>query len=204
MNGEPGRNAEAPDEIRELAERCVAHVRYRLGFELDYTVDTLSVLDHFVSAVLAEEGGGAPPPPGHERRTSLSLLLAPTVGAYFGEVLRRAFPCRWRFTAEAADRWAIEFEEVFLRLNPAGVAAEAFAGAPFASWSGALETAPELAPVIHERLAAAPPIPAEELYTFAARHEALQIAEDYLKERAARFGAPGCSPADYDRVLGRG
>jgi hypothetical protein len=192
---------EAPEEILELSERCVAHVRYRLGFELDYSVDTLSVLDHFVVAVLSEEGEGEPPPPGHSRRASAMLLLAPTVGAYFGEVLRRAFPCRWRFTSESAEKWALEFEEVFLRINPAGAAAEAFNGEPLERWSGAIVTAPELTPVIGERLAAAPPIPEDEFYTFAARHEALQIVEDYLKERAARYGAVGCAPADYDRLL---
>jgi len=196
------RAAEAPETIRELADRCVAHVRHRLGFELDYTVDTVSVLDHFVASVLADEGEGEPPPPGHPRRVGSAHLLAPTVGAYFGEVLRRAFQGRWRLGAETADRWVLELEEVFLRLNPAGVAAEAFFGGPVAGWSGELATAPELVAVIQERLAAAPPIPEEEFYTFAARHEALQIAEDYLKERAARFGAIGCAPADYDRLIG--
>lgn len=195
----------APEEIRELAGRCVAHVRHRLGFELDYSVDTLSVLDHFVAAVLAEEGGeeGGAPPPGHPRRAGPMHLLAPTVGAYFGEVVRRAFPCRWRFTSEAPDRWALEFGEVLLRINPAGVAAEAFFGEAVDGWSGALATAKELEGVVRERLAAAPPLPEDEFFTFTARHEALQIVEDYLKERAARLGAPGCSPEDYDRAFGR-
>jgi len=196
------RAAEAPETIRELADRCVAHVRHRLGFALDYTAQTLSVLDHFVAAVLAEEGEGEPPPPGHPRRAGAMHLLAPTVGAYFGEVLRRAFRCRWRLGGESAERWVLELEEVLVRLNPAGVAAEALYGGPVPGWSGALVTAPELEAVLHERLAAAPPIPEEEFYTFAARHEALQIAEDYLKERAARYGAVGCTPADYDRLIG--
>jgi hypothetical protein len=192
---------EAPEEIRDLAERCVAHVRNRLAFELDYSIETLSVLDHFVTSVLTDEGEGEPPPPAHPRRSSVMHLLAPTVGAYFGETLRRAFPCRWRFASGPPQRWALEFEEVFLRVNPAGVAAEAFLGAALEEWSGAIVTAPELAAVIRERLAAAPPIPEDEFYTFTARHEALQIVEDYLRERAARLGAVGCTSADYDRVL---
>ena len=192
---------DAPEEIRGLAERCVLHVRHRLGFELDYSVDTISVLDHFVSSVLTEEGEGEAPPPGHSRRSAAMHLLAPTIGAYFGETIRRAFPCRWRFASGAAHLWVLEFEEVFLRFNPAGVAAEALFGEPFEGWSGALVTAPELTAVVHERLAAAPPIPEDEFFTFAARHEALQIVEDYLRERAARYGAIGCAPADYDRLL---
>ena len=192
----------APGEIRALAERCVAHVRQRLGFELDYSVDTISVLDHFIGAVLADEGEGEPPPPGHPRRSGVAQLLAPTVGAYFGETLRRAFASRWRFTSGAPDKWALELEKVFLRFNPAGAAADALYGAPCAGWSGAIVTAPELALVLQERLAAAPPIPPDEFYTFAARHEALQIAEDYLLERATRDGALGCTPDDYDRLRG--
>jgi hypothetical protein len=202
MTTDDARSLEVPEEIRELAERCVLHVRNRLGFDLDYSVDTLSVLDHFVAVVVADEGEGEPPPPGHVRRAAPMHLLAPTVGAYFGEVLRRAFRCRWRFTSEAADRWAIEFEEVLLRVNPAGAAAEAFFGAAVEGWSGALATAKELEAVVRERLAVAPPLPEEEFFTFTARHEALQIVEDYLKERAAKLGAPGCSPADYDRAFG--
>ena len=196
------RAGEAPEEIRELAERCVAHVRSRLAFELDYTVDTLSVLDYFVASVLAEEGEGEVPPRGHERRAASMHLLSPTVGAYFGEVLRRAFACRWRFTSEAADKWAIEFEQVLLRINPAGVAAEAFFGDAVDGWSGEIVTAKELEPVVNERLGVAPPIPEDEFYTFTARHEALQIVEDYLLERVARLGAPDCTPAGYDRILG--
>jgi hypothetical protein len=196
------RREAAPDEIRDLAERCVAHVRHRLDFELDYSVETLSVVDHFVAAVLAEEGEGEPPPPGHPRRSAIVHLLAPAVGAYFGEVLRRAFPCRWRFAAAGPQAWAIEFEEVFVRINPAGAAAEAFFGRAFEDLSGAIVTAPELAGVVDERLAVAPPLPEDEFYTLAARLEALQIVEDYLAERAARFGAIGCAPEDYDRILG--
>jgi len=192
----------AHEEILELAERCVAHVRSRLDFELDYSVETLSVLDHFVTAVLVEEGEGELPPKGHERRAALMHLLAPTVGAYFGEVLRRAFACRWRFVSESADKWTLEFEKVLLRVNPSGVAAEAFFGDVVDGWSGALATARELEEVVRERLAAAPPLPEEEFFTFTARHEALQIVEDYLMERAARLGAPACSPEDYDRIFG--
>jgi hypothetical protein len=202
MMGFDERAAEAPAEICELAERCVVHVRSRLAFELDYTVDTISVLDHFVASILAEEGEGEPPPRGHARRAALMHLLAPTVGAYFGEVLRRAFPCRWRFTAEPAEKWAIEFEQVVLRINPAGAAAEAFFGDTVDGWSGAIVTAKELEPIVRERLAVAPPVPEDEFFTFAARHEALQIVEDYLGERAARLGAPDCSAAGYDRMFG--
>ena len=49
----------------------------------------------------------------------------PTVGAYFGEVVRRMFPCRWRMNSENPMKWTIEFEYVPLRFSPVGAAAEA-------------------------------------------------------------------------------
>ena len=41
-------------EIAQLAERCVVHVKNRLGVELDYTGDTPSVLDHFITKFVSE------------------------------------------------------------------------------------------------------------------------------------------------------
>ena len=43
---------QSPEPVAMLAERCYSHVKHRLGFELDYENETLSVLDHFVNDVL--------------------------------------------------------------------------------------------------------------------------------------------------------
>jgi hypothetical protein len=190
-----------PREIDVLAERCVLHVKNRFGFELDYSVDTVSVLDHFVRTLVREEARGEIPPPGDRARSPLVHLLAPSVGAYFGEVLRRAFPARWRFAGDGPMEWALEFEEFFLRFNPAGAAAEVVMGEPVPDWGGAIATSPELTVYLHERLAAAPPVAEEEFYSFTSRHEAIQIAREYLLERAARVGPVGCSEEDYDRAF---
>ena len=192
---------EAPHLISSYAERCVVHVKNRFGLELDYSSETMSVLDHFVAQVVAEECEGMTPPPGDKRRSHLVHLLAPTLGAYFGEVLRVEHRGRWRFTDLEPDRWVLEFEDFFLRFNPAGAAAEAIMAEPVEDWRGSIATAPQLMVHLHERLAAAPPIPEDEFYTFAARHEVIQIASDYLRERAARDGEVGCNPDDYDKYL---
>ena len=198
------RAAKTPDAIVELAERCVAHIKNRINFDLDYQNETLSVVDFFVREVLKDEGGGEALPPGDHRRAHLIHLLAPTIGAYFGEVLVRLFRCRWRVASGDPREWLIEFENVPLRFNPAGAAAEALAEENVDSWFGALATAPEETEALGERLAAAPPVPESEFFALTTRLEVLQIAEDWLRLRLAAQDPPGpefYSPEDYDYIF---
>ncbi|MCP4677098.1 MAG: hypothetical protein GY854_16600 [Deltaproteobacteria bacterium] len=195
---------ESPEEVSVLAQRCLAHVKHRLDVELDYQNETLSVLDYFVQDVIKEEGDGEAPPPGDGRRAHLVHLLAPTIGAYFGEVLRRVFPCRWRLPSNDPNEWLLEFEHVPLRFNPIGAAAEALAEQDIESWQGAIATAPEEMEALGERLAAAPPVPDNEFFALTTRFEVLQIAEDWLRIRIAAMDPPGpeyYSTDDYNRIF---
>jgi hypothetical protein len=101
--------AEAPQAVRDLAEACVRFVERSLGVRLDYEPETLSLIDHYV-----EEGRKA----GHERPETLPLL-AQTVGAYLGEVVRRRHKSWWR-TEERGNpnAWRLELESVFMILRP--------------------------------------------------------------------------------------
>ncbi len=199
-----GETKSTPEEINALAMRCHTHVKNRLGVELDFANETLSVVDYFVRDVLTEEGGGKVPPPGDQRRAHLVHLFAPTIGAYFGEVLCRVFPCRWRLVSEDPHDWLLEFENVPLRFNPVGAAAEALAEASIDSWYGSLATAPEQTEALGERLAAAPPVPENEFFALTTRFEVLQIAEDWLRCRLAATDPPApdfYSRDDYDRIF---
>jgi hypothetical protein len=194
---------DAPELIERLAERCLVHVKNRFGFELDYTPDTLGVVDHFVEQLAVEEAGGNVPPPGHKHRSHLVHLIAPTVGAYFGEVIRGCFKCRWRLGDGNPQDWLLEFEEFFLRFNPAGAAAEAVFQQPVEAWSGALATAPGQIATLHARLAAAPPLPEDQFFSLATRHEVLQIVDDWLRQQSAVEDGPlCCTEDDYDLVFG--
>ncbi|MCP4605940.1 MAG: hypothetical protein GY847_36410 [Proteobacteria bacterium] len=194
----------APEQVMALAERCTTHVKNRFGFELDFANETLSVLDHFVRDVLEEEGDGKPPPPGDKRRAHLIHLLAPTIGAYFGEVICRIFPCRWRLKTEDPQDWLLEFEHVPLRFSPIGAAAEALAEQKIDSWNGSIDTTIEETEALGERLAVAPPVPENEFYALTTRFEVLQIAEDWLRNRKAAKDPPDpefYTPQDYDRIF---
>jgi hypothetical protein len=76
---------------------------------LDYEPETLSVLDHYV-----EEGRKA----GRDRPETLPLL-AQTVGAYLGEVVRRRHASWWRTDDPGnPNAWRLELETVYLVLRP--------------------------------------------------------------------------------------
>ena len=66
-----------PEAVRELAEACVGYVLGAVGVPLDYTPDTLPLLDHYLRTVPENAAG------------EVLALIAPAAGAYFGEVVRR-------------------------------------------------------------------------------------------------------------------
>ncbi|WP_235879819.1 hypothetical protein [Polyangium aurulentum] len=100
---------EAPQAVRDLAEACVRFVERSLGVRLDYEPETLSLVDHYV-----EEGRKA----GRERPETLPLL-AQTVGAYLGEVVRRRHKSWWRTEEEGnPNAWRLELEAVYMVLRP--------------------------------------------------------------------------------------
>lgn len=191
-----------PEEIVNLAERCITHVKHRLGFELDCTPDTLSALDHFVEMVAIEEYRGETPPPGDATRAQLVHLLGPTVGAYFGVTLAAEFGAHWRYVSKEVEKWRLDFDHFFLRINPVGVAANAISKQHVDAFEGTLATTPELTPHLQERLSAAPPIPEDEFFSFCTCYETIQIAKEYLQERAQKDKPEDCSEASYDAVFG--
>jgi hypothetical protein len=172
-----------PEAVTLLAERCLTHVQNRLGMTLDYQVETLGVVDSFIDHIAREEGGGRLPAPGDDRRAHLVHLLGPTIGAYFGEVMCRTFPCRWRLKTDDPADWFLEFDLVPLRFNPVGAAVEALASEPLAYWNGAIATEPGEMEPLFERLAVAPPVLEEQFFALTTRLEVLQIAQEWLQAR---------------------
>jgi hypothetical protein len=188
-----------PAEIALLAERCALHVEGRFGLRPDGTPETLSLLDHFIDAVVFEEARGTVPPPGHPVRSHLVHILAPSLGAWFGEVVRGQFGCRWRLLGEDPRDWAIDFDRCLLRLNPFNAAAEAILRDHLLDGTPVLVTAPQSAKGLGDRLAAAPGLPDDEFFALASRLEALQISTEWLA--IGGHGARSFSDADYDSVF---
>jgi hypothetical protein len=105
----------APEHVRELADACVRYVQQATGVALDFKPDTLPVLDHYLGQVPRADD-------------SMRSLVAPAAGAYFGEVVRAAYPCRWSAPEDDYGAWRVEFEHVFLHFNPVAFAHEAIVG----------------------------------------------------------------------------
>src|SRR5512139_1481301 len=94
--------------VLDLAGACVAAVRKVVGVELDFTPETLPLLDHYARSAQVENEG-------------VLELVAPMCGAYFGEVVRRALgEARWHCPEGKPEEWRLEFDDCFLHFNPVG------------------------------------------------------------------------------------
>ncbi len=77
---------EAPHLVLELAASAFRMVKQTLKIDLDFTPDTLPLLDHHLKSARNEAS----------ESEDLRDLLASSAGGYFGEVVRRHLPyVRW-------------------------------------------------------------------------------------------------------------
>ncbi len=175
----------APAEVQELADACVAYVERATGVRLDYTAETLPVLDHYVREARAQAG----------TRTELVDVVAAPVGAYLGEVARRRLPLRWFAPPGEHRRWRVELESVFLSTNPIGAAVEALELGDAPGWGAHLRLRPEDQAKANAALAKLPEVDVEEYYAPSSRLEILEIVVDAVLagvENPRRYG-----PDDY-------
>jgi hypothetical protein len=183
--------ARAPAAIEELARACVQYVEQTLGVTLDFTPETLSVLDHYL-ATTRENALGRP---------ELLPLVTRSLGAYFGEVVRRQTPSFWRVAGEDVHDWRLCEKTVWLSFNPIGVAYDAlFDGTEHDGPSSELRIAPEERDAVDRRLSALPPMSEAEFYLFVTRYEAIEIATDALSAQMLEGGSAGVKfdESDYD------
>ncbi|MBN2344642.1 MAG: hypothetical protein JXX29_13330 [Deltaproteobacteria bacterium] len=191
-----------PEEINQLVERCRAHVQKRFNIELDFTSDTLSVLDFFVEEMVKEENNGVCPPGGHPARMNMIHLFAPTFAAYFGAVLTNHFGGRFRHVEKDVSEWRFEFETFLVRFNPVAVAANVIAKTEVKGLDSILHSSAKLMPKLQERFDAAPDVLEDDFFSFCTFFESIQIANDFLTEVSQKDGKPDCSPDGYDRLIG--
>ena len=152
-----------------LAEECAADVLDLLEVEPDFTADTLPLVDHYCK--------------GLDRDPEVLERASRTVGAYFGEVVRRRFGCRWHVSPEGSLLWRLEFERCFLYFNPVGVALELLfegeipgSNATFVTWPAATEA---LVPLL-DRM---PPVSEQDFFNLSTRFEVLETVVDFLMAR---------------------
>jgi len=158
----------APPQVADLAEACIRQVRDALGFSLDYSTETLPVLDHY----LIEHAAGL--------KTGTLELVASIAGAYFGEVVRhRLGHVRWHCPEGDYPGFRLEFEPFFLWFNPLGAAMEAIAKEPVQDWNADFQVLDEARQPVAQSLEATEVGP-EDYFKLSIRLEALEQVADLL------------------------
>src|SRR5260370_31849367 len=114
-----------PPEIAAFTQAAQKYVVQAVGVELDGSEASLAFVDHYIASAGGEPG---------RLRPEILQLVAPALGAYFGELAIAKFGGRWRLPpasdGERPDpaRWPAGLAPLEPRLPPLGVAAAAPSG----------------------------------------------------------------------------
>ena len=191
----PREAAEDPSALepppKTIAELCAAGVRFvqqKYGVPLDFTSDTLSLVDQYVRDARAEVIA---------LPSSLDLI-AGSIGAYFGEVVRRTYGGYWVGDAEP-QLFCLALSRVKLSFNPVGIAREALLREAEEGWNAHLTLPPADQAYVHERMDAMTEVDEDEFYLPSTRFDAIALAFDALTGRmlARGEGEKRFYPKDY-------
>jgi hypothetical protein len=178
----------------------VRFVERALGVRLDYTPETLPILDHYLEQARTAQ----------QERPETLAVVAHTCGAYFGEVVRRRYASWWRMDGSDPSGWQIELEAVFLSFSPVDLISSALlrgepsGGAPSDAddtSSVGLTLDEEDRRAVSARLAELPPVSDEEFYAPSTRLEVIDIAVEAIRARRMAQGEEvddKLTPEDYE------
>ena len=180
--------APPPQNVLELAASCVRFVGQKYNVALDFTPETLPVVDQYVRDAQKEIGA----------RPETMAVLSATVGAYLGEVMRREFGAFWFAEGDYAA-WRLYFTHVYLACNPLGMVLEALDPEEAEGWHAHFEIDPGDADVVAERLAKLPEVEAELFSMPTTRLEALTVVFEALRAHmeSQNTGDVRFGPDDY-------
>jgi hypothetical protein len=162
-----------PELIRELSDACVRFVERAVGIRLDYTADTLPILDHYLQSAAGIE------------RAEIMSLVAPAAGAYFGEVVRQQLGAkRWHIEDEH-EGFRLEFEHIFLTFNPIGAALEAIWRREAEGFGANVAVLPESEGSVKDSLERMGDVRPDDYFRLAVRFEVIEQVAELLTEIAA-------------------
>lgn len=156
---------------------CVRLVHKATGLNLDGSPDTLPLLDHYLVQLRPE-------------KEEIRNLVAAAAGAYFGELVRARFPCRWHAPPEDYGAWRIEFGHVFLHFNPIAFAHEAILRAEVVEGGAGFGVLDRDLDALREGLEALGSIGEEDYYRLSTRYEVLATLVDRLTARKLTSANP--------------
>jgi len=176
-----GHRPHVPGVILDLAAAGAEYVQRAVGVEVDYGPDTLPLVDHYARTLPTDA------------KPEVLALVAPALGAYFGEVVRRTLGgCRWHVGAEDHLGTRLEFEECFLHFNPMGMALEAILRREIAGSGAHLGLLDEDRRAVADALERTGAVVRDDDYwRLAVRYEVLEQAVSVLATRAVARGDAG-------------
>ena len=156
----PGSTAPAAVRVEEYATQAISYIHAALGVLLDYTGDTLPVVDHYLRNVPKD------------RAEAIELVVA-TTGAYFGEVVRRSLGGQWNLEPASPTDWRLILP-TGLSFVPAGLVAAAILQSDDLELDSSLDASPALWPHVEAALARMSQVTAEEYFSLCGRFDTLE------------------------------
>ncbi len=164
-----------PQNVVDLASAAAEYVLRATKLELDHTPETLPFLDHYVRTTMQQTEGS--------KKVALGpaeAIVAHSLGAYFGEVVRTALDDgEWHF-GETPEETRLRFTRCPLEFNPMGVALEAISEDGAEGWGAHFQTPPTLMETVEASLASMGEVRESDYYRFTTRFEALQQVYELL------------------------
>jgi len=184
-----------PTAVLELAASCVRFVHTKLGVELDFTQDTLPLLDHYMKDARAEV----------QARPEVATLILHSSAAYFGQLLASQLTGFWRASDPNPDTWLLCLQPVFLAINPVGVSYDVLSASQRHDGPSSellLDRADR--ELVEQRLNSVPEVSESDFFTFGTRYEAIEIAVEALRGQMVEGGMEDVSfePGDYADAFG--
>lgn len=167
---------DAPPEIQPFLDAAGRYVKRALGVDLDGSEESLAFLDHYISGTARKEISDA------RLGAEVMALLAPALGAYFGEVAIARLGGHWVIDGADPAGWRVELTPAPLNFFPVGMAAEALRGGAVDDYDAAFTTRDDLMGPLMEALEAAPPVDEAYYYSLTGRLETLEHVVDLLVE----------------------
>lgn len=168
---------DAPENILELAAACDRFVQSKYGVPLDFTGDTLSLVDQYVRD--ARESVKKDP--------ATFDLVAFAIGGYLGETMRRTFGGEW-FVEGEPRQYRLYFTRVKLATNPLGLAREALLGAEDEDFPSAFVVDPLYKSFVEERLKDVQPVSVDEYFLPSTRFDTAAFIVELLHAKMAGEG----------------
>jgi hypothetical protein len=170
---------EVPVPIFELAEACRQYVLSAVGVELDYSAETLSLVDEYLRQAKQSL----------KDRPETEPVVTGAVAAYFGEVIRRRIDGFWRKKERDSEAWLLSARRAYLSMSPLGLVLESLAqGEDHPGPSGELDLAPDERAAVETRLSVFPPVSEEEYYLLTTRLEVIEVVYEALRDRMKADG----------------